>query len=180
MRSQHYLTSAVLALFTFFMGSAQVLASTPDGETPANEGVCDVLIGSTPGLYGLCNAYCEAQDLDMFGEQKGSNPKILANYRKKMQSGDPDMPCLAPPPCECWTQEEANAAALNGVCNFNTEGTYAEILSSSVRLNIDTSRPSCRYRNAITRERRDIDPMAAEEAPNCYSFVVNACAAVGQ
>ncbi len=41
-------------------------ASTPDGETPANEGVCDVLKmdGIHQGLYGLCVAYCEAQDLD--------------------------------------------------------------------------------------------------------------------
>ena len=37
-------------------------AQTPDGETPANEGVCDELMFYTPGLYGLCVAFCEAQD----------------------------------------------------------------------------------------------------------------------
>ena len=38
-------------------------AQTPDGETPANQGVCDEVLGATPGLYGLCIAYCEAQDM---------------------------------------------------------------------------------------------------------------------
>lgn len=31
----------------------------PDGMTPAEEGVCDGLEG---GLFGTCNAYCEATD----------------------------------------------------------------------------------------------------------------------
>ncbi len=72
------------------------LAQTPDGETPANEGVCDVLQadGTTKGLYGLCVAFCEAQDhasldypitgddLDALMNMKPGG-KILANYNKK-------------------------------------------------------------------------------------------------
>ncbi|MFQ5349336.1 MAG: hypothetical protein ACE5EG_02705 [Thermoanaerobaculia bacterium] len=34
-------------------------AQTPDGETPAEEDVCDPLAGAA---FGLCNAYCEAMD----------------------------------------------------------------------------------------------------------------------
>ena len=39
-------------------------AQTPDGQTPAGESVCDALQaeGVTRGLYGLCVAFCEAQD----------------------------------------------------------------------------------------------------------------------
>ena len=44
--------------------SVPLMAQTPDGETPAEETVCDPLKadGITKGLYGLCVAFCEAQD----------------------------------------------------------------------------------------------------------------------
>ena len=74
------------------------VAKTPDGQTPAEETVCDVLQSGTPGLYGLCIAYCEAQDLndinfDDLENSKKSAPhrRILENYQKKMQPGDMDM-----------------------------------------------------------------------------------------
>jgi len=90
-------------------------AMTPDGVTPAEEDVCDVLIGGTPGLYGLCVAYCEAQDCDSDAAHSGQctrrppNEPVLRNYNRKMAVGDPAMPCLAPPPspCPCLTEEEA-------------------------------------------------------------------------
>jgi len=85
---------------------------TLDGMPPANEGVCDVLIGGSPGLYGLCVAYCEAQDLDGLDmndptthNKNVPNAKILANYNNKKKEGDPDMPCIKPV-CPCWDQAE--------------------------------------------------------------------------
>lgn len=36
-------------------------AQTPDGQTPAEETVCD---GLDDSLFGTCNAYCEAMDCD--------------------------------------------------------------------------------------------------------------------
>jgi hypothetical protein len=45
------------AIFTTPVG----VASTPDGETPALEHVCD---GYQGAAFGLCNAYCEAMDCD--------------------------------------------------------------------------------------------------------------------
>jgi len=99
------------------------IAQTPDAVPPAQEGICDSLIGGTPGLYGLCVAYCEAQDLDeMFQEIKaGGHPgeKILANYNRKKQPGDPDMPCIvsAPEACPCFNTPACNAADF--VCQLN-------------------------------------------------------------
>lgn len=93
--------------------SGGIYAQTPDGETPANEGVCDQLIGGTPGLYGLCVAFCEAQDCYYDETQSMQcevpNQKILKNYNKKKSAGDPEMPCLVgqPPVCPCFTYEEA-------------------------------------------------------------------------
>ncbi len=94
------ITFFLFALLSFVAGVA--IAGTPDGETPATEDVCDVLKDGTPGLYGLCVAYCEAQDLDDdVLKQKPSNSKLLVVYNKKRKPDDPVMPCLLPdvPPC---------------------------------------------------------------------------------
>ena len=85
---------------------------TPDGSTPAEEITCDDLKHGTPGLYGLCIAFCEAQDCELdfsmedpFANCRPANRKILDTYRKKMRPGDPDMPCIQNP-CPCWSEEE--------------------------------------------------------------------------
>jgi len=56
------ITTAILCLFL----SPILLATTPDGETPAEESVCD---GLPDAQFGICNAYCEAMDCD------SDNPK---------------------------------------------------------------------------------------------------------
>lgn len=102
---------ALLVLFCTGAGSA-VQAQTPDGAPPANEGVCDGLEYMTPGLYGLCVAFCEAQDCepdftaeDPFQSCNPSSLALLNVYRGRMQPGDPDMPCVQAP-CPCWTEQE--------------------------------------------------------------------------
>ncbi len=87
---------------------------TPDGETPANEGVCDILVEATPGLYGLCIAFCEAHDCepdfslaDPFEGCKPASQKVLDNYNRKKTADDPDMPCIQQDAiCPCWTMDE--------------------------------------------------------------------------
>jgi hypothetical protein len=100
-------------------------AATPDGETPANEGVCNELQGGTPGLYGLCVAFCEAQDIASISDPitdeelaaiENGTPagRILANYNKKKTETDIDMPCIkVEEPCPCFTADEA--ALIDGV-----------------------------------------------------------------
>lgn len=44
-----------------FITAPMGAASTPDGETPAEEHMCD---GYSGAAFGLCNAYCEAMDCD--------------------------------------------------------------------------------------------------------------------
>jgi hypothetical protein len=123
--------------FSLLMFGPPTFAKTPDGQTPAKESVCDPLKddGVTKGLYGLCVAFCEAQDHtnrlvpispEELARLKSSSPsgRILANYDKKKQATDPDMPCIvvaepivAEPivaqPCPCWSAEEARA--IDGV-----------------------------------------------------------------
>lgn len=111
---------AVLAV----LASPVAFAQTPDGETPANEGVCDELLGGTPGLYGLCVAFCEALDLAALSEPiteanlealEDSRPsgRILANYNKKKTESDPEMPCVkVEEPCPCWDSVEFEHALI--------------------------------------------------------------------
>lgn len=160
-----------------------VLASTPDGETPANEGVCNVVKGGTPGLYGLCVAYCEAQDLDIVGDKEAPSNKILANYRKKMQAGDPDMPCVKVP-CPCWTDAElAGIVNSGGALSCGKTTTTALIRNSSPIqfASVDLSLATCRFTDTTTspvtsRRFTGIDPAAAE---SCYAQVAQACAGLG-
>ena len=105
-----------LMAFVFVLFAASTLtAQMPDGIPPANEGVCDDLKYATPGLYGLCVAFCEAQDCepeptadDPHSRCAPSSPKLLDIYNKKKRPGDPDMPCIREP-CPCWLQDELNA-----------------------------------------------------------------------
>ncbi|MCW9055763.1 MAG: hypothetical protein OQK47_04000 [Gammaproteobacteria bacterium] len=173
----------MLVGLTGFTGS--VMANTPDGETPANEGVCDVLHGGTPGLYGLCVAYCEAQDLDSFDKQP-PNTKILSNYRKKMQDGDPDMPCIKVP-CPCWSDEEIASFTTDGAiaaCIGGDSSDKVQVIDNAVRTkfadaDITPSSERCRYIDLNTDPRiiRSFT-ITAEEAQGCFTVLVNTCNSV--
>ena len=91
-----------------------------DGQTPAEETVCDPLLdeGVTKGLHALCLSFCEAQDFasadtpttDIELELLKANAPsghILANYNNKKKESDPAMPCIVEPePCPCWSSAE--------------------------------------------------------------------------
>ena len=121
-------------------------AQTPDGETPANEGVCDELLyNSTPGLYGLCVAFCEAQDAEAtfdpatgevtFAEDaKPSNPKLLEIYNRKKDDYDPPMPCVnvVEQGCPCWTDPVEDYLPIPPyTCGTFADGAYIYIYDSS-------------------------------------------------
>ena len=108
-----------ILIAALFASAQPAYSKTPDGKTPAEETVCDPLHEATPGLYGLCVAFCEAHDADLVDPAALSRPdrKILENYERKRRDGDPPMPCLIQPPeddgptgsdpttgtCPCWT-----------------------------------------------------------------------------
>ena len=108
---------------------------TPDGMTPANEGICDDMLASNPsltkGLYCLCVAYCEAID----GPEDLSNPafldqlkppskRILNNYNRKKTATDPEMPCVNYGPsveCPGWTPDELALVGTQGFSDFSND-----------------------------------------------------------
>jgi hypothetical protein len=121
-----FLTPALLLFGLSVLAASSAYAQgTPDGETPVNEGVCDELLGATPGLYGLCVGFCEAQDcvtiLDEATDEvtfdpscNPSSPWLLKNYNKRATPGDPSMPCIntKATECPCWTEEELDGLSI--------------------------------------------------------------------
>lgn len=140
-------TSALLILAV----SSPTFSQTPDGVTPAGENVCDPLTDATPGLYGLCVAYCEAHDADLFSpggnleELKMPDQRILANYNRKKKETDPAMPCVLDESgddpleeCPCWTAvqlEEMMPPTAN--FDYNLPNACKASASSSVLENYE-------------------------------------------
>ena len=96
------------------------------GQTPAQEGVCDLLNdeGVTKGLYSLCLAFCGEQDFTInelpFMEKKREaiqngrpEKQILEAYNKIKKPEDPEMPCAVPAEGECPCFSEAEFRAMN-------------------------------------------------------------------
>lgn len=72
---------------------ASPLKKTPDGQTPAEEDVCDVYRGEGPA-FGLCNAFCEAQDCDAPGRKNDTACLQLRDNFARL-TGEPRFPCEA-------------------------------------------------------------------------------------
>lgn len=106
----HHMTVVGLMMLGLLALAPASQAQTADGETPAQEMVCDEQIGA---LWGLCVAYCEAMDCDYMyphADDRACN-RVLENYRKL--SGEL-------PPCVCEqsassaeTQEEDDSGIDN-------------------------------------------------------------------
>ena len=63
-----------------------LLAKTPDGQPPSKENPC---AGLSRSAFGICNAYCEAQDCDV--HPRPSCDKLRANWKKA--TGQDKLPC---------------------------------------------------------------------------------------
>ena len=128
-----FFSSLLVTILTGLLAYSPItFASTPDGETPAQESVCNDLKtdGVTKGLYGLCVAFCEAHDfadqqelmneddLQTF-EDEAPSGRILRNYNKKKSATDPAMPCIrVETTCPCWNTEEIDS--IDGLLADNT------------------------------------------------------------
>jgi len=173
------------------MLSTTVLAQgTPDGVTPANENICSELQGGTPSLYGLCVAFCEAQDvfdentpltqdaIDAIVAENVSASKILKKYNDRRDENDPTMPCVTvqEDECPCFTEENiaANMAnpqySQNGSATFlrdlNGTGLFATFLGRS-------GETSCRGRffdenNVLVNQQLQVTP---EEFVTCTNAI---------
>lgn len=170
-------TLTTIMAFGMLAVSVPVLAQTPDGETPANEGICDDLVGATPGLYGLCVAFCEAQDLDEFNEEKPSSQRILTNYNKKKKAGDPDMPCVAIDTCPCWSPDDLVDTFPNPTsCDINIVDANGS--NATVRFSTNGTDAKCNYRDTVTNTVRNyrVGPeFSLEDFESCQASLTAFC-----
>jgi hypothetical protein len=79
-------SSILIAVLIFTLAPVGARAKTPDGAPPSVETVCSGLHGAA---FGLCNAYCEAQDCDV--HLRPSCAHLLANFHRI--TGMSSFPC---------------------------------------------------------------------------------------
>jgi hypothetical protein len=83
-----FVTAALLTApgFVFAYGHG-----TPDEQPPAEETVCDPNVGLRGPAYGLCVAYCEANDCELDPGQHSCEVLLRNFYRA---TGRTDVPCV--------------------------------------------------------------------------------------
>ncbi len=92
------LTAVLFLVVLAALTSSPVFAQTPDGETPAEEEVCDPLAGAA---FGLCNAYCEAMDCHLpDAEHPDATPNASPTACLKVKDNFIKITGLAELPCE--------------------------------------------------------------------------------
>jgi len=82
--------SVIFAIGLLVYLPSTAITQTADGETPAEEDVCDGLSGRS---YGLCNAYCEAMDCESSDPQASDDAcdKVLGKFMDATGGDEP--PC---------------------------------------------------------------------------------------
>jgi len=100
-----------------------------DDITPAEETVCD---GLPNGLFGLCNAYCEAQDCSL-SEPTNSCDQLLGNYQKKTDYPGP--PCVCRDVCD--TEWNACVEEIAADCQVICEGGSPRCMFICVNLGVE-------------------------------------------
>lgn len=111
-----YRYNPLFSLLFVILFSIYAQAQTPDGQTPAEETVCD---GETGAAFGLCNAYCEAMDCDSDTPQ--ASEKACSKVAEKFENlTGGSLPCEENCPC----------AGEGGIWAFFSEPTSCTIFPS--------------------------------------------------
>jgi hypothetical protein len=169
---------AVLGAVTVFVAQAP----------PPEEGICDHLSNYTPGLYGLCVAFNEAQDcvpdynlVDPFEGCTPAAEKILEVYNRKKLSGDPDMPGVVPGACRCFDQEMVSAIHTPYFqCNidaltedFDVTNISSQLLDQFAQVRVGaTGTGDCSWLD-VPNNQSNYFPVGAIEAQECRTIIVN-------
>jgi hypothetical protein len=168
----------VFALLLVCTGAA--VAQTPDGETPAEEAVCD---NETGAAFGLCNAYCEAMDCESDDPQ--ASETACGKIRDKFtQITGRDLPCEVPQvtcPCNDPATNPVFADTVAGLrtidsCTLSSVGQITVILAPSTPVNnafVDPISGRCSSSPGMTL------PTTPEQAQLCIQLLVQAADAQG-
>jgi hypothetical protein len=177
------------------IGFASVATAQNINWNQANHGICGDLTSATPGLFGLCVAFCEAHGcepdltaMDPFADCKPSDPKLLDLYNGLKQPADPDMPCVVVEPeggCPCFTQEQVDAiptpyaqcAIDSDLGILNPAELYTniiDVLGSGAGTAIGDSYSTCGYFNGFVDPPISVSLQTnAAQAQECRQIIVN-------
>ena len=141
-----YLT-LLFALLLLCTGAGAALASTPDGQTPAEETVCD---DETGAAYGLCNAYVS---MDCHTNNPSASEIACSKVAAKFQQiTGRDLPCEVPTvTCPCndlaagtlfFVEAVAGQRAILS-CSISPSGMIEISLGPSVFVFVDPGNGRC-------------------------------------
>ena len=93
----HRLRNVTLGFLTAALIGSPALAlaygdGTPDEQPPAEEQICDPAAGLRGAAYGLCVAYCEANDCEIQPD-KHACEVLLQNFERI--TGESAVPCVS-------------------------------------------------------------------------------------
>ena len=164
-------------------------AQTPDGETPAEESVCDVVHvqnGGSPGLYGLCVAYCEAQDCHLSDDGDvpqsciNTSEKLLAKYESRRDPAvDPEMPCLPQgTECPCWTQELLDSLSpdYSSACSVAPDGSVSQWTAEGSYIGVTQNFPGLQQCVLVQPGSVFVAQVTDEELAACQAQTADFCA----
>ena len=150
--------------------TSTIYGQTPDGQTPADEGVCDL---ESSAAYGLCVSYCEAMDCDS-SEAVASSEACQSRFNRFFDLTGQEPPCESPPPaespCPCSTNwqrlelfPDPNSSTFSG-CG------YSEVLfpypGKGIWLQIGDSDTTEQYRTIAV----STDSEVGDELTQCVSY----------
>ena len=169
MRARLFLFLALLLICT---GAA--LAQTPDGETPADETVCDSEIGAA---YGLCNAYCEAMDCE--SDEPAASETACTKVRTKFQDiTGRDLPCEAIT-CPCSGQPAWEAVLAGGAPTCLTGENYARV-DTPGGIAEASGNPENAFCAAVTFDLPQLNlSTTPEEGAACVALILASCGPLG-
>ena len=140
---------------------------TPDGLPPALEHVCDQYKGRD---FGLCNAYCEAQDCESPDADKKSCDGLRAKFLS--YTGETRFPC-EPSRCPCWDSLESlyGESVLDTYVNYHFARIYyvLGIYSAEVDMSASVWDGNCAIGTA--EEISLVLPITAEEEAGCKESI---------
>jgi len=145
-------------------------AQTPDGQTPAQETVCDQYTGRT---YGICNAYYEAMDCDNPTTQ--ASAQACANLKVKFEALTAGTSSGTATSCPCYGDLTQEGFTQNSTCSNGENVALIFDFSSSLLMaqaGATSSFMGCDF-NGVTQE-----PLPSDQALACVNIITAFCDAL--
>jgi hypothetical protein len=172
---------AAVALGALALVPFAAAAQTSDGQTPAQESVCN---GQTGAAYGLCTAFCEAMDCDSTAPAASPTAcsRVLDNF---VRVAGQQPPCLCP--CAAGYATVQQAAASAGLpasfCEIGESESQVHFGSPAIRLNLvyyPGQAAFCTAWNNSGTPEASVSPLTPGQVAACRSIIANSGGACSQ